>query len=98
MIDNNPVVVVSRSDCPDSEMTKDTLSTITNKVHVLEINQRDYGDDIQDLLEGKTRQEDLPYVFIGGQHIGGVGEVQDLSSGTELESKIKKAEEYLLSR
>jgi glutaredoxin 3 len=47
------------------------LSQLGANYEVIELDQRDDGPLIQQLLLQKTGQRTVPNVFIGGKHIGG---------------------------
>ena len=47
------------------------------------------GSEIQEALYELTGQKTVPNVFIGGEHIGGNSDVQELSSSDKLETKVK---------
>lgn len=51
----------------------------------------DDGAEIQNALLEITGQKTVPNVFIGGQHIGGNSDVQELKIANQLEPKIKAA-------
>lgn len=89
LIDSNPVFVASKSYCPYCHKTKGTLSQITSKAHIIELDEMADGSEIQDALFEITGQRTVPNVFIGGQHIGGNSDVQTLHSKDQLEPKIK---------
>lgn len=51
----------------------------------------DDGLELQDALYELTGQRTVPNVFIGGEHIGGNSDVQELRVAKQLEPKIKAA-------
>lgn len=54
-IKENKVVVFSKTYCPYCKKTKETLSSTGLKDYTLiELDQRDDGDEIQDILKGIT--------------------------------------------
>jgi len=67
------VVIFSKSWCPFSKRAKDLIEKKypTAKLTVLELDERDDGDDLQDYLHKKTGQRTVPNVFIKQKHVGG---------------------------
>ncbi|KAK3359497.1 thioredoxin-like protein [Lasiosphaeria hispida] len=71
LIDDNAVVVFSKSYCPHCNNSKRLLDSFGAKYAVYELNQESDGADIQDALLKITGQRTVPNIFIGKQHIGG---------------------------
>ncbi|KKY20989.1 putative lmbr1 domain protein [Phaeomoniella chlamydospora] len=76
LIDENTVMVFSKSYCPYCKATKSLLSEKGAKFQVLELDQIDDGAAIQDALEEITNQRSVPNIFIKQQHIGGNSDLQ----------------------
>ncbi|KAH8153220.1 uncharacterized protein LAJ45_02807 [Morchella importuna] len=76
IIDSNPVAVFSKSYCPYCRATKETLTSLGAKFHVLELDQIDDGAEIQDALQELTGQRTVPQNFIGQEFIGGNSDLQ----------------------
>lgn len=57
----------------------------------MELDTAEDGSEIQEALYELTGQKTVPNVFIGGQHIGGNSDVQELKIAGKLEPKIKAA-------
>jgi len=89
IIDENPVVVFSKSYCPYCKATKSLLSESGVKAHILELDQIDDGAALQDALYDITNQRSVPNIFIGQKHIGGNSELQGRKS--ELPDLLKSA-------
>jgi len=81
IIDENPVVVFSKSYCPYCQASKQTLSELGAKPHVLELDQIDDGAEIQDALRELTNQGTVPNIFIDKKHIGGNSDLQRRKAG-----------------
>ncbi|KAI6365546.1 hypothetical protein MCOR25_005320 [Pyricularia grisea] len=88
LIDENAVMVFSKSYCPYCTATKTKLKGMGAKYNVLELDQIDDGSAIQDALEKITGQRSVPNIFIGQKHIGGNSDFQALDNS---ESLIKAA-------
>ncbi|EEA27536.1 Glutaredoxin [Talaromyces marneffei ATCC 18224] len=76
IIDENKVVVFSKSYCPYCKSTKSLLTSLGAQYYVLELDQVDDGAAIQDALEEITSQRSVPNIFINKQHIGGNSDLQ----------------------
>lgn len=91
LIKNKPIFLASKSYCPYCTKTKNTLSSITKEVYILELDQIADGSEIQDALFEITGQKTVPSIFIAGEHIGGNSDLQELHSQDKLAPKIKAA-------
>lgn len=76
IIDENPVVVFSKSYCPHCRAAKRLLTDHNAKFFVLELDEVDDGPDIQGALQYLTRQTTVPNIFINKKHIGGNSDLQ----------------------
>jgi len=76
IIDENPVVVFSKSYCPYCKSSKALLSENGAKYFLMELDQVEDGAAIQDALEDMTHQRSVPNIFIKQQHIGGNSDLQ----------------------
>ncbi|EAQ86182.1 hypothetical protein CHGG_07435 [Chaetomium globosum CBS 148.51] len=84
LIDENAVMIFSKSYCPYCRDAKSVFSTRDVKYKAVELNQMDDGDDIQDALQKMTGQRTVPNIFIGGTHIGGSSDLNNVvSSGKD---------------
>ncbi|KAL8377460.1 hypothetical protein RB595_008240 [Gaeumannomyces hyphopodioides] len=78
LIDDNAVMVFSKSYCPYCTATKRKLTDLSAKFNAIELDQMADGGDIQDALEGMTGQRSVPNIFIAKKHIGGNSDLQAL--------------------
>lgn len=76
LIDDNAVMVFSKSYCPYCANTKRVLDGLDAKYGLLELNEESDGDEIQAALAKLTGQRTVPNVFIGQQHIGGNSDLE----------------------
>ncbi|ROV94027.1 hypothetical protein VMCG_08285 [Cytospora schulzeri] len=88
LIDENAVMVFSKSYCPYCRASKKTLESAGAKFKVYELNEESDGDDIQNALEKISGQRTVPNIYIGKQHIGGNSDLSALGSD-KLKSKLK---------
>lgn len=64
------VAVISAAVCVKAKKALATLLK-PEDMHVIELDQRDDGQDIQDVMLEMTGARSVPRVFIGGKFIGG---------------------------
>ncbi|OAA51800.1 Thioredoxin-like fold protein [Metarhizium rileyi] len=91
LIDDNAVVVFSKSYCPYCRTTKEILKKLGAVFELLELDQLKDGAALQDALEDITGQRTVPNVFIGQKHIGGNSDVQSLKNSGQLEVLLKES-------
>jgi glutaredoxin 3 len=91
LIDENKVVVFSKSWCSFSRSTKKTLSDLGADYKVVELDQESDGEELQDALQQISGQRTVPNVYISQKHIGGNSDVQGLKSKGQLVSLLKDA-------
>jgi peptide-methionine (S)-S-oxide reductase len=76
-VSNNPVVIFSKTYCPYCDNAKSAIREAGQKVagfpgaHIVELNTRADGGEIQDALAQMTGRRTVPNVFIGGKPVGG---------------------------
>ena len=91
LIDDNAVVVFSKSYCPYCKQTKNTLNSTGAKYAVFELDQMPDGGELQDALEDITGQRTVPNILFQGKHIGGNSDLQTLRSSDQLEPLLREA-------
>ncbi|KAF4977185.1 hypothetical protein FDECE_18383 [Fusarium decemcellulare] len=91
LIDNNAVVVFSKSYCPYCRQTKKTLDDLNAAYELLELDQIPDGSDLQDALEQISGQRTVPNVYINKKHIGGNSDIQSLKSAGKLQALLEEA-------
>ncbi|EFY88351.1 glutaredoxin Grx1, putative [Metarhizium acridum CQMa 102] len=89
LIDENAVVVFSKSYCPYCRATKETLKKLGAEFKALELDQITDGAALQDALEDITGQRTVPNVHINQKHIGGNSDVLSLNNSGKLEGLLK---------
>ncbi|KAK1835334.1 thioredoxin-like protein [Podospora conica] len=90
LIDDNGVVVFSKSYCPYCSNTKRLLDGYGAKYAAYELNQESDGDDLQKALLAITGQRTVPNVFINKQHIGGDSDFQSVIKNGKDGKKIEE--------
>ncbi|KAK6499663.1 hypothetical protein TWF481_010026 [Arthrobotrys musiformis] len=78
LIDDNAVMVFSKSYCPYCKATKTLLRDMNATFEVYELDQEDDGSAIQAALEAISSQRTVPNIWIGQKHIGGNSDLQAL--------------------
>ncbi|GKZ24910.1 hypothetical protein AbraIFM66951_000688 [Aspergillus brasiliensis] len=76
LINENGVVVFSKSYCPYCTASKNLLNELGAKYTTLELDQLPDGADLQDALQEISQQRTVPNIFIKQQHIGGNSDLQ----------------------
>ncbi|KAJ5477078.1 Glutaredoxin [Penicillium diatomitis] len=80
LINENAVIVFSKSYCPYCKSSKDLLNKIGAKYKLLELDELEDGADIQRALEEISNQRTVPNIFIKQKHIGGNSDLQAIAS------------------
>mmetsp|Transcript_9313 Transcript_9313/g.13182 ORF Transcript_9313/g.13182 Transcript_9313/m.13182 type:complete len:139 (+) Transcript_9313:131-547(+) len=89
-IQDNSVIVFSKSYCPYCRRTKSLLSDMTKSTDIdvqifeLDLQEENDGQLIQSELLRVTGQRTVPNVFIHGKHIGGNSDLQELANSGKL--------------
>jgi len=83
-IQNNKIVIFSKSWCPHCESAKRLLGSIKNEIYISELDKIEEGASIQQYLFEKTGQRSVPNIFINQKHIGGNDDVQKLNGERRL--------------
>jgi len=73
----NGVVVFSKTFCPYCARAKDDLSGAGIVPVVVELDQRQDGQEIQKALIERTGQKTVPSVWVCGRHIGGSDDLRN---------------------
>ncbi|KAL7957896.1 thioredoxin-like protein [Trichoderma compactum] len=91
IIDNNNVVVFSKTWCPYCKATKQKLNELKAQYEVVELDNRNDGDDLQDALLEISGQRSVPNIFFAQQHVGGNSDLQELDKRGVLKSRLEEA-------
>ncbi|KAL4941707.1 hypothetical protein BDV06DRAFT_222845 [Aspergillus oleicola] len=78
IIDENGVVVFSKSYCPYCKASKSLLSELGAKYYALELDHENDGAAIQDALQEISGQRTVPNIYISQKHIGGNSDLQGI--------------------
>lgn len=93
-IDNNQVVVFSKSYCPYCVQTKQLFRKTTlpadTSIVVVELDELEDGYLYQQELQAMTGQRTVPNVFVNGQHVGGNDETQRAKRNGRLQKLLSR--------
>jgi glutaredoxin 3 len=78
------VVVFSKTYCPYASRAKQTLQSEGAVFHIVELDQRNDGGEIQAALGDLTGRRTVPNVFFQGKSIGGGDDTVALAGSGEL--------------
>ncbi|KAJ5239314.1 hypothetical protein N7468_003933 [Penicillium chermesinum] len=76
LINENGVVVFSKSYCPYCSASKQLLRDLGAKFELLELDEIEDGNAIQSALQEISNQRTVPNIFINKKHIGGNSDLQ----------------------
>ncbi|XP_046841594.1 glutaredoxin-like [Xenia sp. Carnegie-2017] len=89
-ITSNLVVVFSKTYCPYCRKAKNALKAAGLEKYTLhELDRRDDGEKILDILRDMTGGRTVPRVFINGKFVGGGSEVEAMQEKGELVPLLK---------
>ncbi|KAJ5959818.1 uncharacterized protein N7479_006968 [Penicillium vulpinum] len=88
LINDNAVVVFSKSYCPYCDSSKKLLDSLDAKYTTLELDLEEEGAAIQSALAEISSQRTVPNIFINKKHIGGNS---DLQGKKDLKELLKEA-------
>ncbi|KAJ5385144.1 Glutaredoxin [Penicillium fimorum] len=84
LINDNAVVVFSKSYCPYCDSSKKLLDSLDAKYTTLELDLEEEGAAIQSALAEISSQRTVPNIFINKKHIGGNSDLQGKKDLKEL--------------
>ncbi|KAF8407344.1 hypothetical protein HHK36_006472 [Tetracentron sinense] len=94
-ISSHNIVIFSKSYCPYCKRAKAVFKELNQAPHVVELDQRDDGWDIQDALSEIVGRRTVPQVFINGKHIGGSDDTIEAYESGKLASLLGVAKDDL---
>lgn len=90
-ITKDSVVIFSKTYCPYCKMAKEVFEKLQHTFTAIELDKRDDGDSIQDVLGEITGARSVPRVFVNGEFIGGGTDVKSLYENGKLEKMLVPA-------
>ncbi|KAL0448413.1 UNVERIFIED_CONTAM: Glutaredoxin-C3 [Sesamum latifolium] len=91
VIYSNKIAIFSKSYCPYSLHAKRIFSELEEQPFVVELDLRDDGYKIQDVLLDLFGRRTVPQVFVNGKHIGGCDDLQAAVRSGHLQKLLNKA-------
>ncbi|KAL2930175.1 Glutaredoxin-C4 [Bienertia sinuspersici] len=83
-VSSHKIVIFSKSYCPYCRRAKEVFRELNQAPNVIELDERDDGYSIQDVLGGIVGRRTVPQVFINGKHLGGSDETIEAYQNGEL--------------
>ncbi|CAO2828074.1 unnamed protein product [Amaranthus hypochondriacus] len=88
VIYSNRIAVFSKSYCPYSLRAKRIFKQLNEHPYVVELDLRDDGSEIQDILLELVGRRTVPQVFVNGKHIGGSDDLQSAVLSGQLQTHL----------
>ena len=89
LIQDNPIMIFSKSYCPFCDMTKNLLKNAGVKsFKVIELDNDSDGTAIQAFLQKHSGQKTVPNCYIGQEHLGGNDDMHSAAKNGTLKSKL----------
>ncbi|KAG0211809.1 hypothetical protein BGX28_007399 [Mortierella sp. GBA30] len=89
-IASNPVMIFSKSYCPYCLRVKDLFDDLSVPYKSLELDEHEYGDEIQQHLKKISGQSTVPNVYIKGTHLGGSDDTQAANESGKLKELLNR--------
>ncbi|CAJ1975819.1 unnamed protein product [Sphenostylis stenocarpa] len=70
-INSHKIVIFSKTYCPYCRRAKALFKELNQIPHVVELDEREDGSQIQEILINIVGKRTVPQVFVNGQHLGG---------------------------
>ncbi|XP_059293115.1 glutaredoxin-C3-like [Lycium ferocissimum] len=90
VIYSNKIAIFSKSYCPYCKRAKRIFNELQEQPFVVELDLRDDGGRIQDVLLDLVGRRTVPQVFVNGKHIGGSDDLQNAVKSGHLQNLLKK--------
>ncbi|KAL4186713.1 hypothetical protein AMTRI_Chr09g35400 [Amborella trichopoda] len=91
VIYGNKIAIFSKSYCPYCARAKRVFSELNEKPFVVELDLRDDGQQIQNVLLEIVGRHTVPQVFINGNHIGGSDDTLKAVANGKLEKLLGRS-------
>lgn len=87
---SNRIAIFSKSYCPYSLCAKRIFSKLNEQPYVVELDLRDDGYQIQNILLDLVGRRTVPQVFVNGKHVGGCDDLQIAAENGQLHGLLSK--------
>ncbi|CAI2382230.1 unnamed protein product [Moneuplotes crassus] len=91
LIDENPVIVFSKSYCPFCIRAKALLSDMKVQFKAIELDKTNDGGKLESSLKTYSGQRTFPNIYINKVHVGGNDDLQRKYQNQELQKLLNKA-------
>ncbi|XP_071514079.1 thioredoxin reductase 1, cytoplasmic [Panulirus ornatus] len=91
-IQENKVMIFSKSYCPFCHRVKDLFKQINVEFYALELDHMENGAEVQEALKEKSGQRTVPNVYINGEHLGGADKTFETHASGDLLPLINKSD------
>ncbi|XP_057492474.1 monothiol glutaredoxin-S6 [Actinidia eriantha] len=91
VIYSNRIAIFSKSYCPYSLRAKRIFNELHEQPFVVELDLRDDGYKIQDVLLDLVGRRTVPQVFVNGKHVGGSDDLSSAVQNGHLKSFLSKS-------
>eukprot|EP00029_Vermamoeba_vermiformis_P012116 TRINITY_DN692_c0_g1_i1.p1 TRINITY_DN692_c0_g1~~TRINITY_DN692_c0_g1_i1.p1 ORF type:complete len:141 (+),score=29.74 TRINITY_DN692_c0_g1_i1:32-454(+) len=91
LINENPVMVFSKSYCPYCTKVKNLFKSLGVSYKVIELDEEGNGDAIQAELKKISHQSTVPNVYIGKTHVGGCDDTHAAKANGKLKTLLDSA-------
>ncbi|XP_030530985.1 glutaredoxin-C3 [Rhodamnia argentea] len=88
---SNKIAIFSKSYCPYCLRAKRIFSELREQPYVVELDLRDDGGRIQNVLLDLTGRRTVPQVFVNGKHIGGSDDLSAAVTSGQLQKLLSSS-------
>ncbi|XP_055937787.1 thioredoxin reductase 1, cytoplasmic-like isoform X1 [Argiope bruennichi] len=92
-INNNNVMIFSKTTCPFCNKVKALISSLGVQFTALELDTLENGPELQKAMAAKVGRSTVPQVFIRGQHVGGCDDTFAAHCSGKLQEMLFREEE-----
>ncbi|KAI8325408.1 glutaredoxin 1 [Martensiomyces pterosporus] len=89
LINDNTVMVFSKSYCPYCSRAKAALTKHNVQFKAIELDLEETGNEIQSYLFELTKQRTVPNIFVNSHHVGGCDDTLAAISSGKLDQLLK---------
>ncbi|KAI8854078.1 thioredoxin-like protein [Chytridium lagenaria] len=89
LINDNNVMVFSKSFCPYCKKAKSLLDSLNVKYTAVELDNESNGSEIQGVLAEISGQRTVPNIYINKTHVGGCDALHAAHSSGQLKTLLK---------
>ncbi|CAM8912219.1 unnamed protein product [Rhodiola kirilowii] len=86
---SNKITIFSKSYCPYCARAKHIFSQLQEQPYVVELDLRDDGFQIQEVLLDLVGRRTVPQIFVNGKHIGGSDDLSAAVQSGKMQSLLR---------